>query len=332
MPAEWAPHEATWVAWPSHADLWQENLAPAREAFAAHGRGHRGGGDRRGARARRGAGGASRAPRCPPERRPLSPRALRRHLAARHGARLPRGAARRAAPRCASASTAGAASTCSMTTTASSERIAGIERRGRAFRMPFVLEGGALDVDGRGRVLTTRQCLLNPNRNGPVDEATVEGVAARRARRRAGALARRRAAERPHRRARRHRRALRAAGRRGGDGGARRRRSEPRGAATRSIREAQARTGSRSCASRRRAASLDAERARDAGELRELLRRPTPRSSCRPTARRATTRRSSASARSSRAAARSGVDARAMLTGGGAFHCITQQQPRRRER
>jgi agmatine deiminase len=41
-------------------------------------------------------------------------------------------------------------------------------------RADFVFEGGAIDVDGAGRCLTTRQCLLNPNRNPGLSQAAIE--------------------------------------------------------------------------------------------------------------------------------------------------------------
>ncbi len=38
----------------------------------------------------------------------------------------------------------------------------------------MVLEGGSIDVDGNGLLLTSEQCLLNPNRNPHLDRATIE--------------------------------------------------------------------------------------------------------------------------------------------------------------
>jgi agmatine deiminase len=52
-------------------------------------------------------------------------------------------------------------------------------RGGQMFDFPvarhdFVLEGGSIDVNGTGSVLTTKQCLLNPNRNPSLTAAQIE--------------------------------------------------------------------------------------------------------------------------------------------------------------
>jgi agmatine deiminase len=172
VPAEWASHEATWTAWPSHADLWQENLAPARAAFAqlvaAISAGERvevivpTSAEEEAARAALPAGN------------------VRFHVVPfgdiwlRDTAPIfavgPDGA--RAAVRFRFNGWGGKYVLEHDDRVA--QRIAGIS--GVADRShDFVLEGGAVDVDGEGSVLTTRQCLLNPNRNGDVSEGTVEG-------------------------------------------------------------------------------------------------------------------------------------------------------------
>ena len=48
----------------------------------------------------------------------------------------------------------------------------------KAVEWDRVLEGGSLDWDGEGTVLTTRECLLNPNRNPGLDEAGYEKLLA----------------------------------------------------------------------------------------------------------------------------------------------------------
>ena len=44
----------------------------------------------------------------------------------------------------------------------------------RRFTPGIILEGGAIDSNGRGTILTTEQCLLNPNRNPQLDRADME--------------------------------------------------------------------------------------------------------------------------------------------------------------
>lgn len=51
------------------------------------------------------------------------------------------------------------------------------EHRGRqALSLPVVLEGGSIDANGEGLLLTTRQCLLNQNRNPQYDQGQIEKV------------------------------------------------------------------------------------------------------------------------------------------------------------
>lgn len=54
-----------------------------------------------------------------------------------------------------------------------------LDRRGllpvrRENRLNFVLEGGSIESDGQGTILTTSECLLSPNRNGASSKDEIE--------------------------------------------------------------------------------------------------------------------------------------------------------------
>lgn len=50
-----------------------------------------------------------------------------------------------------------------------------IERVDR-YKAPLVLEGGSIHVDGQGTLITTAECLLNPNRNPQLSKAQIEDL------------------------------------------------------------------------------------------------------------------------------------------------------------
>ena len=171
IPAEWSPHRAMWVGWPSHADLWEDNLAPAQAEVEAL------------VRALAGPGR---------ERVKLlvgHPEALedaRARFREVEGVEVLAGLfgdiwLRDTGPIFREGSASAAAFRFNgWGGKYELEHDDTVARQiGEASRVPlethdFILEGGALDHDGSGTILTTRQCLLNRNRNPGWTEAEAE--------------------------------------------------------------------------------------------------------------------------------------------------------------
>ena len=54
------------------------------------------------------------------------------------------------------------------------QKVMEIERVDRYKAHDFILEGGSIHVDGQGTLLTTEECLLNPNRNPHLSRSEIE--------------------------------------------------------------------------------------------------------------------------------------------------------------
>ena len=161
IPAEWSAHREMWVGFPSDAELWLDDLAPAQAEVAAL------------ARALAGPG-AEQVKLMAAGDEALG--AARDLLGDVGGVEIVSGVfgdvwLRDTGPIFA---TSDAAAAFRFNGWGGKYELPGDEQvadqiadhaAARLSRHDFVLEGGAIDHDGAGTVLTTRQCLLNPNRN-----------------------------------------------------------------------------------------------------------------------------------------------------------------------
>ena len=159
---EWAPHEAMWIGFPSDPDLWLGDLKPAEEEVAAFARAVHAGG--RGEKVRLVAaheGAAESARRLAPFADVIVEPFGDIWLRDTGPIILGSGRDRRAQG-------FGFNGWGGKYDLAGDQDIGERLARGAGFdvaKADWILEGGAIDGDGSGSVLTTEQCLLNPNRN-----------------------------------------------------------------------------------------------------------------------------------------------------------------------
>jgi agmatine deiminase len=175
VPPEWAPHRAMWLGFPSHAELWQEDLPDAQAEVAALARALAGPGAEQvklmtgapegEADARRLLGDVDGVEIVPGafgdiwlrDTGPIFARGEAGPVAL--GFRFNGWGGKYALPH-------------DDTVAEQIARASGVP----LMRHDFILEGGALDHDGEGTLLTTGQCVLNANRNTGWDEAAAEAA------------------------------------------------------------------------------------------------------------------------------------------------------------
>jgi agmatine deiminase len=176
MPAEWAPHQATWISWPHNPETWPGALEQAEAAMAQAVAALAGGETVRinvldadheaRVRQRLGPAGASAA-------------VVFHHFRTNdawcrdHGAIFVKDAAGRlGAVNCGFNAWGGKYPPWDLDDAIPAQMAAALGVP--LFEGGLVLEGGSIDVNGAGTVLTTEQCLLNENRNPRLARAEIE--------------------------------------------------------------------------------------------------------------------------------------------------------------
>jgi agmatine deiminase len=172
QPPEWAPHESVWIGFPSHAELWEDDLEPARAEVAAFADAVH-------------AGGAGETVRLVAADRESAEVATRLAAPGVEVVTAPFGDIwlRDTGPIIVANGQGRAARSFIFNGWGEKYRLEGDDdlgvrlATGAGFdlrRCHYVLEGGAIDVDGSGLAVTTEQCLLNPNRNPDLSQAEIE--------------------------------------------------------------------------------------------------------------------------------------------------------------
>ncbi|WBH17489.1 agmatine deiminase family protein [Sphingomonas radiodurans] len=166
--AEWAPHKAVWIGFPSHPELWQEDLDQAREEVAAFAAAVHAGGKGEtvllvAADGEAAVSAARLAPFAQVVVEPFGDIWLRDTGPIVSGDRVAHDFLFN-----------GWGGKYDLPGDEDIGRRLAAERGKRVERHNWVLEGGAIDGDGTGLVVTTEQCLLNPNRNPGLSRTEIE--------------------------------------------------------------------------------------------------------------------------------------------------------------
>ncbi|MCZ4341024.1 agmatine deiminase family protein [Sphingomonadaceae bacterium G21617-S1] len=172
QPAEWAPHDAVWIGFPSHPDLWEEDLEPARGEVVAFAEAvHAGGKGENVILVAADEASATRAAELAGDTAEVITQPFGDIWLRDTAPILVRGPAGLAA------------ADFEFNWWGGKYALPGDESIGARLAartaLPlrshdWVFEGGAIDVDGTGLGVTTEQCLLNPNRNPGLGRAEIE--------------------------------------------------------------------------------------------------------------------------------------------------------------